>query len=49
MKNYIMNFDNIEDVWISKEAERPYIHHVFFFYIDDKEKEREFIFTINMN
>lgn len=49
MKNYLMNFDSVEDCWISKEVERPYINHVFFFYLDSKEKEREFIFQLNLN
>ena len=49
MKIYTMPINNIEDSFSYSEAERTYIHHVFFFYIDDKEKEREFIFELNMN
>lgn len=49
MKNSLMHFDSVEDCWISKEVERPYINHVFFFYLDRKEKEKEFIFQLNLN
>ena len=49
MKNYIMPINSIEDSFSYPEAERPYIHHVFFFYVDYKDKEREFIFELNMN
>ena len=48
MKNLVLK-ENIEDFFFVKSLETPYHLDVILFYVDQKERDKEWNFTLNLN
>ena len=48
MKNLVIR-ENIEDIFCVKSLENPHLLDVIIFYADQKEREKEWNFTLNLN